>query len=104
MVGIGGAIYNSDSRVPGGLPVTFAVTLGPRSEQNLYIAELKAVAIAIRRLLPCLVGREITIFSSNQAAIQVINKLKQQSGQDSLIQIYETFRKLKEGCNRVLLR
>jgi hypothetical protein len=50
------------------------------------------------------VGREITIFTSNQAAIQVINKPKQQSGQDSIIQIYEAFRKLKEGHNRVLLR
>ena len=49
-------------------------------------------------------GREITIFTSNQAAIQVINKPRQQSGQDSIIQIYETFRKLKEGRNRVLLR
>jgi len=104
MVGMGGAIHDSYGRVPGGPPVTFAITLGPRSEQNPYIAELKAIAMAIRGLPPYLVCREITIFTSNQAAIQVINKPKQQSGQDSIIQIYEAFRKLKEGRNRVLLR
>jgi hypothetical protein len=60
--------------------------------------------MAVRGLPPYLVGREITIFTSNQAAIQVINKPKQQSGQDSIIQIYETVRKLKEGRNRILLR
>ena len=60
--------------------------------------------MAVRGLPPYLMGREITIFTSNQAAIQVINKPKQQSGQRSIIQIYETCRKLKEGRNRVLLR
>jgi hypothetical protein len=104
MVGMGGAIHDSYGRIPNGPPVTFAVTLGPRSEQNPYIAELKAIAMAVRGLPPYLMGREITIFTSNQAAIQVINKPKQQSGQDSIIQIYETVRKLKEGRNRVLLR
>ena len=104
MVGMGGAIHDSYSRIPNGSPVTFAVTLGPRSEQNAYIAELKAIAMEVRGLPSYLMGREITIFTSNQAAIQVINKPRQQSGQDSIIQIYETFRKLKEGRNRVLLR
>ena len=104
MVGMGGAIHDSYGRIPDGPPVTFTVTLGPRSEQNPYIAEVKAIAMAIRALPPYLMGREITIFTSNQAAIQVINKPKQQSGQDSIIQIYETVRKLKEGRNRVLLR
>ena len=47
MVGMGGAIHDSYSRIPNGSPVTFAVTLGPRSEQNPYIAELKAIAMAV---------------------------------------------------------
>jgi len=104
MVGMGGAIHDSYGRIPGGSPVTFAVTLGPRSEQNPYIAELKAIAMAIRGLPPDLVGREVTIFTSSQAAIQAINKPKQQSGQDSIIQIYEAVRKLREGRNHILVR
>ena len=104
MVGMGGAIHDSYGRIPNGPPVTFTVTLGPRSEQNPYVAELEAIAMAVRGLPPYLEGREVTIFTSNQAAIQVINKPKQQSGQRSIIQIYETYRKLKEGRNCVLLR
>ena len=60
--------------------------------------------MAVRGLPPYLVGREITIFTSDQAAIQFISQLKQQSGQDSITQIYETVGKLKEGRNRILLR
>jgi hypothetical protein len=85
MVGIGGAIHDRYGRIPNGLPVTFTVTLGPRSEQNLYVAELEAIVIAVRGLPPYLVGREVTIFTSNQAVIQVINKPKYQSGQYSII-------------------
>jgi hypothetical protein len=73
MVGMGGAIHDSYGQMPSRLPVTFAVTLGPRSEQNPYVAELEAIAMAIRGLPLYLVGRKITIFTSNQAAIQVIN-------------------------------
>ena len=59
--------------------------------------------MAVRGLPPYLVGREITIFTSDQAAIQLISQPKQQSGQDSITQIYETVGKLKEGRNRILL-
>ena len=44
MVGIGGAIRDSRGRIPSGPPVSVAVTLGPRSEQNPYVAELEAIA------------------------------------------------------------
>ena len=104
MVGMGGAIRDSYGRVPSRPPVTFAVTLGPRSEQNPYVAELEAIAMAVRGLPPYLVEQETTIFTSNQAAIQVINRLKQSSGQDSIAQIYKTVGKLKEGRNRILVR
>ena len=76
MVGMGGAIHDSYGRIPNGPPVTFTVTLGPRSEQNPYVAKLEAIAIAVCILPPYLAGREITIFTSNQAAIQVINNPK----------------------------
>jgi hypothetical protein len=69
IVGIGGTIRDSYGQIPSRPPVAFVVTLGPRSEQNPYVAELEAIAMAVRRLPPYLVGREITIFTSNQAAL-----------------------------------
>jgi hypothetical protein len=47
MVGMGGAIFDTYGRMPNRQPITFAITLGPRLEQNPYVAELKAIAIAI---------------------------------------------------------
>ncbi|KAH9205268.1 hypothetical protein DL95DRAFT_91008 [Leptodontidium sp. 2 PMI_412] len=58
--------------------------------------------MAMRGLPPYLL-RDITIITSNQAAIQVINLPKHQSGQASVVQIYDAVRELREGYNRVLL-
>jgi ribonuclease HI len=104
MVGMVGAIYDTYGRMPSGQPTTFAVALGPRTEQNPYVAELEAIAMAVRRLPPYLMGREITVFTSNQAAIQVINQPKHQSGQNSITRVYEEDRRLRDRGNRVLLR
>lgn len=103
MVGMGGAIFDTYSRMPNGQPITFAITLGPRSEQNPYVAELEAIAMAIQGVPPYLLRREITIVTSNQAALQVVSQPKQQSGQASVMRIYDAVRELREGYNRVLL-
>ena len=60
--------------------------------------------MAVRGLPPYLMGREITVFTSNQAAIQVINQPKHQSGQNSVTRVYEEDRRLRDGGNRVLMR
>jgi hypothetical protein len=67
IVGIGGAIYDTLGIVTRREPIMYAVTLGARTEQNPYIAELAAMAM---RCLPHhLVGRQITIFTSNLGAL-----------------------------------
>jgi hypothetical protein len=103
IVGMGGAIYDTCGRMPNGQLVTFTATLGPRSEQNPYVAELEAMAMAIQGIPPYLLQRQITIITSNQAAIQVVNQPKQQSGHASVIRIYDPVRELREGYNRVVL-
>jgi len=40
-------IFDTYSRIPNGQPIIFATTLRPKLEQNLYIAELEAMAIMI---------------------------------------------------------
>lgn len=73
MGGIGGAIHKSYGRMPSGRLVTFAVTLGPRLEEAPSVAKLEAIVMVVYCLLLYLVRRKIAIFTSNQAAIQVIN-------------------------------
>jgi hypothetical protein len=59
----------------------YAVTLRARTEQNPYIAELAAMAMAMR-YLPChLVDRQITIFTSNLGALLAASQPRHQSGQ-----------------------
>ena len=75
----------------------------PRAEKNLYTAELAAISLAIRCLPPDLQGRQLTIFTSNQAALLALSQPKQQSGQISIAQIYNIARTLRQRSNRVLM-
>ena len=69
IVGMGGAIHDTLSIVTGREPITYSVTLGARTEQNPYTAELAAMTIAMKHLPLHLVGRRITIITSNQGAL-----------------------------------
>jgi hypothetical protein len=65
VVRIEGAIHNTLSIVTDRELTTYLVTLEARTKQNLYTAELAAIVIAIKRLPLHLVGRQITIVTSN---------------------------------------
>ena len=84
-------------------PTTFSITLGARTEQNPYTAELTAIAKAMSMISPSpsLTRRQIIIATSNQAALKATSKPHHQSGQSDLCQIYETSRLLGIGNNRV---
>jgi len=47
--------------------------------------------------------RQITIYTSNQAALLAVGQPGYQSGQASIEQIYKGFRVLREGGNRVVI-
>jgi hypothetical protein len=70
-------------------PVTYTVTLGARTEQNPCTAELAAIAMAMRCLPPYVQGRQITVFTSNQAALLSVSQPQHQSGQTSIRRIYD---------------
>jgi ribonuclease HI len=103
IVGMGGAIYDTLSNMQNGEPITYSVTLGTRTEQNPYTAELAAIAMAIRCLPLFLVGRQITIFTSSQSALLAISQPRNQSGQISIGQIYDAARTLRKRGNRVFI-
>jgi hypothetical protein len=65
MVGIGGVIHDSFDGADTQL-TAFSITLGPRSEQNSYTAELAAIAQALRLIPPSSPRRQIVVFTSNQ--------------------------------------
>jgi hypothetical protein len=69
VVGMGGAIHDTLGIVSSRETITYSVSLGPRTEQNPYTAELAAIATAIKRLPLHLVGSQIIIFTSNQGAL-----------------------------------
>jgi hypothetical protein len=61
-----------------------------------------AMAMAMGCLPRHLRRRQITIFTSNQAALLAVGQPGYQSGQASIGQIYKGLRMLREGGNRVL--
>jgi hypothetical protein len=73
IVDIGGAIFDTYGRMLNRQPITFTITLRPRSEQNTYIAELEAIVVVIQGIPPYLLRREIIIVTSNQATLQVVS-------------------------------
>jgi hypothetical protein len=100
MVGLGGTVHDMTAEVLDG-PVSFSMTLGLRTEQNPYTAELAAVAMAVTSTPVHLRNRTITILTSNQAALLAISHPQQQSGQGSIKQIYHGVRALRERGNTV---
>ncbi len=103
LVGMGGAIQLSVPCRPNITPETFSVTLGPRTEQNPYVAELAAMAWALEVLPANLVLSTITLLSSNKAAIQAVGQPRQQSGQQEIRNIYKVVDTLAHLGNAVRL-
>ncbi|KJZ70622.1 hypothetical protein HIM_09977 [Hirsutella minnesotensis 3608] len=81
---------------------SYSVTLGGRDEQNLYTAELEAIAMALRCAPVNLRRRELVVISSNRSALQAIARPRQQSGQGSIREIYRQVRRLQ--ANRVSVK
>lgn len=101
IVGMGGAVHDTWINGPDETVASYSVTVGNRTEQNPYTAELIAMAMVMRCMPPRIQGRQITILSSNRSALSAISRPRQQSGQTSIRQIYEAARTLKDRANLI---
>jgi hypothetical protein len=81
--------------------VKYAATIGPRTEQNPYSAELHAIAMTLNRL-PDVDNKMIFIQTSNRAALQALHRPNQQSGQASIRKIYEAMWRENARGNHVV--
>ncbi|KAF9728623.1 hypothetical protein PMIN01_13451 [Paraphaeosphaeria minitans] len=98
-IGAGWAILDTQD-IRADKPHTSSAILGPREEQNPYVAELFAIAGALEDL-----GRphrrRIMILTRNLAALQVVRQPRRQSGQHIIQRIYRTIQDLEMLENKV---
>lgn len=99
MVGMGGAIYDTLGIVTRREPTTHAVTLGVRTEQNPYGAELAAMALTMRYFPHHLVGRQITVYTSNRGTLHSASQPKHQSGLASIEELYNAVHAARKRGN-----
>ncbi|KAJ5449493.1 uncharacterized protein N7458_005942 [Penicillium daleae] len=100
LVGFGVAIEKQPPRYRKLKLKTFSVTLGARSEQNPFSAELAAIAHTLNMLVG-LKDYRIRLLTSNKAAALTIRNPRQQSGQEFVCQIYKLMRRLRRNGNHV---
>lgn len=74
---------------------TSSVTLAKRSEHNLYTAALFAILEGVKQIPSFTYARNIHIFSSDRGALQAICQPRDQSGQETIRQIYQGIRMLQ---------
>lgn len=80
---------------------SYSTTLGKRTEQNPYTAELQAIATALEHIPPETNHRWISILSSNRSALAAISQPRQQSGQATIQRIYSLVQRLQQRENAV---
>jgi ribonuclease HI len=101
IVGIGGCIRDTQAGNHGNDMSRYSITLGKRTEQNPYTAELEAMKVALERIPPETCQRWISILSSNRSALAAIRQPRQQSGQETIQQIYKRIQILQHRGNAV---
>jgi ribonuclease HI len=100
LVGFGVAIEKQPPRYRKVRLKVFSVTLGARTEQNLFSAELAAMVHTLKTLVG-LKDFRITLTTSNKAAALTLKSPRQQSGQEFVCQIYKLLRRLQKNGNRI---
>ncbi|OJZ80464.1 hypothetical protein ASPFODRAFT_53283 [Aspergillus luchuensis CBS 106.47] len=100
MVGFGVAIEKQPPRYRKLKLKTFSMTLGARSEQNPFSAELAAIAHTLNGLVG-LKGFRLRLLTSNKAAALTLQNPRQQSGQGLVCLTYKSINRLRRKGNHI---
>ncbi|KAI2928635.1 hypothetical protein CBS147321_10997 [Aspergillus niger] len=100
MVGFGVAVEKQPPRYRKLKLKTFSMTLGARSEQNPFSAELAAIAHTLNGLVG-LKGFRLRLLTSNKAAALTLQNPRQQSGQEFVCQTYKLMNRLRRKGNHI---
>jgi hypothetical protein len=103
IVGHGTAVLLPLSHRRGGSTTTGSTTVGPRTEQNPYTAELMAIAEVLESLSKRVRYLAIYVFSTNKAAVLAAGRPRQQSGQQEIRRIYNAAKTLESEGNKVTI-
>ncbi len=101
IVGMGGSAQDTLFNRVSETGTHYAVALGTREEQNPYTAELAAIAMALKNTPPSIFHRHVTVITRNLSALAAIRQPRQQSGQETIRQIYQSAKRLKQQGNSV---
>ncbi|KZL86238.1 hypothetical protein CI238_13470 [Colletotrichum incanum] len=103
VVGYGTAVLLPLSHRRGGSTTTGSTTVGPRTEQSPYTAELMAIAAVLESLSKRVLYLAIYVFSTNKAVVLAAGRPRQQSGQQEIRRINEAAKTLTSKGNKVTL-
>lgn len=101
VVGCGATVRDTSGSTPDKVVARYMATAGSRDDQNVYTAELVAMAEALRRVPDGHRNRQIVIATSNRAALEAIARPRQQSGQCTIREIYRQAERLQVGDDTV---
>ncbi|KAJ5737265.1 uncharacterized protein N7483_002390 [Penicillium malachiteum] len=100
LVGFGIAIEKQPPRYRKPRLKALSITLGVRSEQNPFSAELAGMTHALKMQV-ALKNYRITLLTSNKAATLTVRNPRQQSGQDFVAQLYKSMERMRRNGNRI---
>ncbi|KAJ3454575.1 hypothetical protein MRS44_013175 [Fusarium solani] len=88
-VGMRGIVRDTLGSRPGEAVARYSITIGSGDDQNVYAAELEAIAMALRCMPDALQHRQLTVMTSSRSTLEVIARPQQQTIRSESIKRYQ---------------
>ncbi|KAK4065820.1 hypothetical protein Purlil1_14013 [Purpureocillium lilacinum] len=94
-LGMGSIVCDTSRDGADRIIATCSAAVGSSREQNLYTAELEAIAKALESIPSNLASRNVTVIPSNRSVVAAIRRPGRQSGQCTVRRIYDRVKHLQ---------